>query len=114
MVEAGAGSLENIMRICEFTFDVLQIIVAGAVDLQGCESSQHLRLPLIDISLEVIPAAAHHTWPQRVVKSVTLSVIIDDDTPSVTCLQCGIEISISEYAAVCYLRISSCVTAQTV
>jgi len=87
MEGTGASIPENIMRIRVLTFDVLQIILAGAIDFQGCESSQHLRLPLINISLEVIPAAAHHIWPQRVVRPAMRS---------------------------CYFRISSCVRAETI
>ena len=49
--------LKGMSPLPGLTLDVLQIILPCTVDLKGGECSEHLRLSLIDICLEVIPAA---------------------------------------------------------
>lgn len=57
--QAHEQKLKETSLLSGLTLDVLQIILPGTVDLKGGERSEHHRLSLIDICLEVIPAALH-------------------------------------------------------
>lgn len=57
--QAHEQALKGMGPLPGLTLDVLQIILPCTIDLKGGECSEHLRLSLIDICLEVIPAALH-------------------------------------------------------
>ena len=57
--QAHEQKLKEMSLLPGLTLDVLQIILPGTIDLKGGECSEHLRLSLIDICLEIIPAALH-------------------------------------------------------
>lgn len=66
-----------------------------AASLNGVEGT----CPVCQLQLPLSELEAHVQVHFGLSQSSEDPILIDDDTPSVTCLQCGMEISISEYAS---------------
>jgi len=66
-----------------------------AASLNGVEGT----CPVCQLQLPLSELEAHVQVHFGLSQSSEDPILIDDDTPSVTCLQCGMDISISEYAS---------------